>query len=106
MKEIITATSIADNQPTYKGAVNNKYLYLLMALILIVGVISGFWIKQWQDDKDIIHRYRDILLSKDYYYEIPSGGYVYIDDENIRYNENSFDGQLDYQITLNYQNIK
>jgi len=49
---------------------------------------------------------KSILLSSEVYYELPSGGYIYIDEEYIRYNENSFNGTLDYQITLNYNFVE
>ncbi len=49
---------------------------------------------------------KSTLLSPEVYYELPSGGYLYIDDEYIRYNENSFNGTLDYQITLNYEFVE
>ncbi len=45
-------------------------------------------------------------------YELPNGGYIFEDDYPfeyggvaIRYNHDSFNGTLDYQITLNPYNI-
>ena len=47
------------------------------------------------------------LFEEQVYYDIPSGGYIYKDDYDgspgycLRYNHDSFNGTLDYQITLN-----
>ena len=48
---------------------------------------------------------RDYLLSPNVYYELPDGGYIYIEDEYVHYNEDSFSGALEYQITLNYKEV-
>lgn len=48
---------------------------------------------------------RSYFLSPSFYYELPSGGYIYIEDEFIRYNPNEFNEQLDYRITLNYVGV-
>lgn len=45
------------------------------------------------------------LLTERYYYELPTGGYIYIDGYHIRLNKNPFNGTLDYQITLNYSEV-
>ena len=50
--------------------------------------------------------YRAKLLSPEVYYELPAGGYIYIDGEYIRHNENEYNGTLDYQITLNYKFVE
>ncbi|KKN27711.1 hypothetical protein LCGC14_0861870 [marine sediment metagenome] len=77
---------------------------LFMVMVIIIGVIitiGSFYAFVLNSPSNLLKR--DIFLSPHYYYELPKGGYIYIDGEYIRYNVNSFNGTLDYQITLNYE---
>jgi len=78
----------------------NGWVYLTIIIIATL-VLIGF--KLYLDSPTSA---RDLLLSPNFYYELPSGGYLYIEDKYIRYNPDEFDGQLDYRITLNYIEVK
>jgi len=74
---------------------SKKTIFILL-LLFMFGTL-GFSLGQLENMK------RNLLLSKEFYYELPSDGYIYINEEYVRFNENSFNGTLDYQITLNYK---
>ena len=72
----------------------NKNVFIALVFTIVFTAIGVYFLP-------LIMR-QTILLSREVYYELPSGGYIYVDNEYIRYNKNEFDGTLDYQITLNY----
>lgn len=74
-----------------------KYGLAGLALGLVIGFVSMWYVGLFDT--------RDFFLTPRFYYEIPSGGYVYVEDEYIRYNEYEFNGILGFQITLNYEPV-
>jgi len=79
----------------------NKWSFVVAFIAILFGAIGFLSGSEFDNMSE-----RNIVLTPDYYYELPSGGYIYVDDCYIRYNENSFDGVLDYQITLNYVSVE
>lgn len=75
-----------------------KYSLIGLVLGLAIGVVSIWYVGLFDE--------RDQFLTPEFYYEVPSGGYVYVEDEYIRYNKYGFDGILDYQSTLNYELVR
>jgi len=82
-----------------------KHIFIgIVVFFAAIVTIASFFAFVMNSPTNILKR--DILLSPKYYYELPSGGYIYIEDEYIRYNKYSFNGTLDYQITLNYIEVE
>jgi len=71
--------------------------------LFLLGVLA---LMGWRIYLDSPHFASSYFLSPRFYYELPTGGYVYIEGDCIRYNQNDFNGVLDYQITLNYEFVK
>ena len=74
----------------------NKALVALWVVLIFSAVSCGlFW------GNVIWEKY----LGPTWVWELPEGGYIYIENGDymwIRYNTHSWNGTLDYQITLNY----
>ena len=75
-----------------------KTFYVCVTVFLL-GVLALIGLRVYLDSP---RSARDYLLSPQFYYELPGGGYVFVEDEYIRYNRYSFNGTLEHQITLNY----
>ncbi len=80
-----------------------KILVILVIVFGTIVTIGSFYAFVLTSPTNLLRR--DLLLSPHYYYELPEGGYIFIDGEYIRYNCNPFDGRLGYQITLNYKDV-
>ena len=82
--------------------------YVLFFIAIVVAFVFGFYTSTLLWSINLFP-----FNPQSVYYEMPAGGYIYEDDypleyggKCIRYNKYSYNGTLDYQITLNPMETK